>query len=119
MGYVSGLVTVSSVDEARAIAGALVAERLAACANVIPGVESTYWWNGAIETSAEVIVLLKTRAELTDAVIRRVRELHSYECPCVVFAEIVAGSAPFIAWIGEETREPRDAEGEEVDFRGH
>lgn len=96
-------VIVGSRDEARTIARQVVEERLAACANLLGPVESTYWWKGAVESAEEVILLLKTRASLFDRLSERIRGLHSYECPCIVAYPITLGTPDFLAWIETET----------------
>ena len=100
-------VTASSLEEATKIADALVDEQLVACANILPGMQSVYRWNGEVQHDNEVVVILKTRAALVDAVVERVRALHSYECPCVVTLPLTGGNPAFLAWIQQETREPR------------
>jgi periplasmic divalent cation tolerance protein len=100
---VSIYVTTTDAAEATRIGRALVTERLVACANVLPGVQSIYNWQGVVEESAEVAVILKTRAALVDAVAARVRDLHSYENPCVVVWPIVGGAADYRDWVIGET----------------
>jgi periplasmic divalent cation tolerance protein len=95
-------VTAPSDEEARKIAGTVVAERLAACANIIPGVTSLYWWQGRVQEDSEVIIL-KTRDDRVDRLTERVKDLHSYECPCVVALPIAEGNPAFIDWIVAET----------------
>lgn len=96
-------VTCRSAEEARGIARAVVAERLAACANLLGGIESLYWWRGALEESREVALILKTSAALVPALTRRVKALHSYEVPCVVALPILGGNADYLAWLAAET----------------
>ncbi len=96
-------VTASSDEEARKIAGTVVAERLAACANIIPGVTSLYWWQGRVQEDSEVTVILKTRDDLVARLTERIKDLHSYECPCVVALPIAEGNRAFIDWIVAET----------------
>ena len=97
-------ITASSRDEALAIGRELVRGRLAACANVIDGLTSVYWWDGKVNEDPEAALVVKTRAGLADAVVARVKELHSYTCPCVVALPILAGNPDFLAWIRDETR---------------
>jgi len=104
-GLVTVYVTCATVEEAGRLGGALVEERLAACANIVPGVQSIYRWQGAVQRDAEAALLLKTRAALFDRVERRVRELHAYEAPCVVAWPIAAASEPYARWVREQTRE--------------
>lgn len=96
-------VTAASRDEAATIGRTVVEERLAACANVLADVTSFYWWEGAVQEGAEASLILKTRPELVDALIARVRTLHSYSVPCVVALPIAAGNPDFLDWIVKET----------------
>ena len=98
--------TAADEDEARRIGRALVEEKLAACVNVIPGMRSIYRWRGEVHDDREVVVIAKTREALVEALVARVKELHSYDCPCVVALPIVAGNPDFLAWIEAETAEP-------------
>lgn len=98
-------ITASNRDEARKLATALVEERLAACANIHDGMTSIYWWQGAMEQAEESSLTLKTRADLMDALKRRVCELHSYEVPCIVAWPIVEGHGPYLDWVRGETHE--------------
>ena len=96
-------VTCDSEDEAQAIAGTIVEERLAACANVIPGMTSVYRWEGRIEQGAETVLIFKTQAALVERLTARVRSLHSYDCPCVVALPVAGGNPAFLDWIAAET----------------
>ena len=95
--------TTASRDEALAIARELVESRLAACANVLAGTTSVYHWQGEVCEEGEVSLILKTRDDLVDRVVEKVRELHSYDCPCVVSLPISGGNAAFLQWIEAET----------------
>jgi len=88
-------------DEAVAarIARTLVEERLAACVNRLAAVRSTYSWQGAIQDDAEVLLVIKTRREHFDALAERLAGLHPYEVPEIVALPVVAGSAPYLAWL--------------------
>lgn len=98
-------VTASSKDEALSIGRLLVEERLAACANVIPGTTAIYWWEGKVQEGEEAILVLKTRNDLVDAATARVRSLHSYACPCVAALPVAGGNPDFFDWIVKETRQ--------------
>lgn len=89
--------------QAESIATAAVEARLAACANIIPGMRSIYRWEGKIESAQEVVLLLKTQAAHFDVCAALVRRLHSYEVPCIVAMPIVKGTADYLAWIAAET----------------
>lgn len=99
-------VTASGEEEALKIARAAVQERLAACVNIIKGVRSIYWWKGKVEDDSEMLLVLKTREDLLEALDRRVRELHSYEVPEVIAMSIAWGSEPYLRWMEEATAKP-------------
>ena len=96
-------VTAGSRAEALTIGRTVVQERLAACANVLDGMTSLYWWQGALEQAGEAVLILKTRTELVERLTARIRELHSYQCPCVVALPIAAGNPEYLAWIAGES----------------
>ena len=98
-GHVVVLVTAPSREEARALGRLLVESKLAACANVAGSVNSCYWWEGKVETADEVLLILKTRAELVPPLAARVAEAHSYTIPEVVALPIVGGNPEYLAWI--------------------
>ena len=97
-------ITCSSKEEALTIGKTLVRERLAACANILPGMTSCYWWEGEVQEDTEVVLILKSRAGLAEKLIERVKALHSYEVPCVVFLPILEGNPDYLKWLGEETK---------------
>ena len=97
-------VTTPSPQEALRIGRAVVADRLAACANVLPGITSVYRWQGEVQEDGETALILKTRSDLVERLTTRVKELHSYDCPCVVALSIAGGNPDFLQWIAEETR---------------
>lgn len=99
-------VTAGTRDEALGIARMAVSERLAACANILGGITSVYWWNGTVQDDGEVSLILKTRGDLVDALSARIKDFHSYDCPCVIALPISAGNPEFLRWIGEETSAP-------------
>lgn len=95
-------ITASSKDEALAIGRVLVEERLAACVNVFDGMTSLYWWQGNLEEGHEAVLIAKTRDELVERLINRVRDLHSYDCPCVAVWQITSGNPDYLQWIERE-----------------
>lgn len=96
-------VTTSTRDEALNIGRVVVGERLAACANVIGGVRSIYWWESEVNEDDEALLVLKTTEARVTALIERIRALHSYTTPCVTAWPIDAGNPDFLAWIENET----------------
>ena len=97
-------VTFSDRQEAERIANALVVEHLAACANILGSIQSIYFWQGKLERSSEVAVLLKTTESLAPAVVSRVKSMHSYDCPAVLVLPVLAGNDAFLEWIRSETQ---------------
>lgn len=96
-------ITAGSRDEALRIGRILVEERLAACANVLDGMTSVYRWNGALEQAEEAVLIAKTRAVLFDRLAGRVRDLHSYDTPCVVELAVGRGNPAYLDWLRAET----------------
>ncbi|MGE3623272.1 MAG: divalent-cation tolerance protein CutA [Bdellovibrionales bacterium] len=96
-------ITAPSREIAEKIAHGLVEGRFAACVNIISGMRSLYRWKGKVEVANEVVLIAKTRAELFPALEKRVKELHSYECPCIVAWPIEAGHGPYLDWLAQET----------------
>jgi periplasmic divalent cation tolerance protein len=99
---VAVLTTAPSADVADRIGTTLVEERLAACANLVPGVSSVFRWKGEVSREAEVLVLLKTTAARLGALRRRLVELHPYEVPEVIALDIREGHAPYLDWVRAE-----------------
>jgi periplasmic divalent cation tolerance protein len=97
-------ITTSGVDEAKKIAKILLEERIVACCNIIPKIESLYWWKGEIEEDQESLLLTKTRSNLVDKVIARVEEIHTYETPCALEIQIKKGSEDYFDWLENALR---------------
>jgi periplasmic divalent cation tolerance protein len=96
-------VTAASRDEALKIGRILVTERLAACANVLPGMHSVYCWQGAVEEADEAVLILKTRKELADKAVARIAVLHGYDVPCAVVYDMASGLPAYLDWIDVST----------------
>jgi uncharacterized protein involved in tolerance to divalent cations len=95
--------TIAKTTDGHGMASMLVNERLAACVNVLPEMESTYRWKGQVETEHERQVIMKTTAARLAALRARVHELHDYEMPEFIVMPIVAGSDAYLNWIREST----------------
>jgi periplasmic divalent cation tolerance protein len=102
--YVVAFVTVASAREGSRLARTLVQEKLAACVNVAPGLESHYRWKGKVESARERLLIIKTRRSKARTLVRRVRALHSYTVPEVIFMPILEGNNDYLKWIGESVR---------------
>ena len=96
--------TYPSLVEAERIGKAVLDRRLAACVNILPGMISHYWWQGKIERGEEVVMIIKTRASLADAVCAAVKEMHSYDTPAILVLPVEGGEAEYLEWIIRETR---------------
>jgi len=96
-------ITCPHMAEAQTLAQAIVTERLAACANILPQMQSVYWWEGKLEKAEEVVLMFKTRPDLQEALTAKVKELHSYDVPCVIFLPLEPGNPDYFRWIHTET----------------
>jgi periplasmic divalent cation tolerance protein len=100
--YASVYVTTSGVNESRKIARILLEEKLAACVNIVPKIESIYLWKGEIEEDSESLMFIKTRKDLVKKLTQRVEEIHSYEIPCILEIELKNGSKNYFNWMDGE-----------------
>ena len=92
-----------SIVEAERIGRALVERRLCACVNILPGMISHYWWQGAIERGEEVVMIIKTRASFAERVSAAVKEMHSYSTPAILVLSIESVDAAYLEWLIAET----------------
>ena len=98
-GWIVVFITVSSFEEGEKIAKALVNEKLAACINIIDGLKSIYWWKGKVEESSEALLIIKTRIDLFNELVDRVKELHSYTVPEIIAVPIIMGYKGYMDWL--------------------
>ncbi|MBR9970544.1 divalent-cation tolerance protein CutA [Magnetospirillum sulfuroxidans] len=100
------LIYLTAPDRATAegLARTIVGERLAACANILGPITSVYWWDGKINEEGEIALLFKTMASNVPALTDRIRQMHPYECPCIVALPLEGGNPDFLAWIAAEIR---------------
>jgi len=98
------LVTAPGLEEARHIAQGILEKRLAACVNLVPGVESHYWWQGRLETAGEVLLVIKSSAEQFEALSEVIRGRHTYKCPEIVTVAPQEMSPEYLTWWEEEMR---------------
>ncbi|KAL6983152.1 hypothetical protein U1Q18_016547 [Sarracenia purpurea var. burkii] len=98
-------VTVPNKDAGKKLAESLVKEKLAACVNRVPGIESVYQWQGEVQTDSEELLIIKTRESLLEALQEHVKANHEYEVPEVIAMPIIGGSTPYLEWLKNSTRD--------------
>lgn len=98
---VVGFVTCSTRAEARKLAKVILEGKLAACVNIIAGLESHYWWQGKLDRANEYLLVIKTTRAKTAALTRAVKATHSYEVPEVIFLPVMQGERNYLKWIRE------------------
>jgi len=96
--------TYPSIVEAEQAGRALVERRLCACVNILPGMVSLYWWQGKIDRGEEVVMIIKTRATLAEAVRAAVKEMHSYTTPAILVIALDSVDPDYHAWLMAETQ---------------
>ncbi|MBF0479496.1 MAG: divalent-cation tolerance protein CutA [Candidatus Omnitrophica bacterium] len=94
-------VTVKDQSEAKKIADTIVAEKLAACVNMIEKVKSVFWWQEKIQYEEEILLIMKTKNTLMNKLIERVKSLHSYTIPEIVSIPIEEGNLDYLKWIND------------------
>lgn len=92
-------ITTSGMEESEKIANVLVEEKLAGCTNIIPSIKSIYLWKGEIESDFESIIIVKTKVSNVENIIKRVKEIHSYDIPCILAIPIIEGSKDYLEWL--------------------
>lgn len=96
-------ITAKDKDEARKIGKELLKSRLAACVNIIEKMNSLYWWEGKLQDDTECVLIAKTKQSLVKKLVKKVKSIHSYSCPCVISLPIIDGNKEFLDWIEKET----------------
>lgn len=104
--YIQVMTAVDNEEDAQNIASAIVSQRLAASVQIVGPVNSTFWWNNDVETSAEWLCLIKTRADLFAELEALIQQVHPYDVPELLALPIVAGGKSYLAWLDRETKRP-------------
>lgn len=97
------LVTAKNKREAKKIAKSLLEARLIACANIVSGVESMFWWEGKVDSAKEVLLVLKTTTKNFSKCEKEILALHSYKTPEIISLPITKGNSAYLKWINQET----------------
>ena len=100
------LVTASNEDEARNIADLLIKKRRVACVNIIPRVDSVFWWQDKPDVAQESLMVIKTRSSVFNEIIALVKEMHSYQVPEIIALPIVAGNEDYLRWLKNSVKSP-------------
>lgn len=95
------LITAPDQQSAERLVRALLEERIIACGNIVPGLTSLYWWEGVVECSTEVQIIVKTTAAMVPSLLDRVPDLHPYEVPEVLVLPVDEGHGPYLSWVRE------------------
>jgi periplasmic divalent cation tolerance protein len=93
------LTTCKNRKEAISVTDSLLKKRMIACANIVSGIESKFWWDGKIDKAKEILILVKARVRDFDAIEKEIKRLHSYKVPEIVALPILKGSRPYLNWI--------------------
>jgi periplasmic divalent cation tolerance protein len=99
--YIIVLITTNNLEEAHRISQILLEQKKAACINVVPNINSSYWWEGKIEKEQEYLLIVKTTGAVFDELVKLVRECHSYKVPEIIAIPIIAGNPDYLNWIDE------------------
>ncbi len=102
--YIIILITAKDKKEADKIAQALIKNKLAACVNILPGVQSLFWWQGKVDQAKEALLVVKSRKEKFAKIAKLVKSVHSYDVPEIIAIPIVSGFKPYLNWIDESIR---------------
>jgi periplasmic divalent cation tolerance protein len=97
--------TYPSIVEAEEAGRMLVEQRLCACVNIMPGMVSYYWWNDTIERGEEAVMIVKTRASLSERVSTAIKETHAYSTPALIVIPLESVDQPYLEWLMAETEQ--------------
>jgi periplasmic divalent cation tolerance protein len=102
--YIVVFVTVPHKEEAQRIAHALVEKKLVACVTMVNTVESVFWWEGKVDHAQETLLIIKSKKSKLNALMKLVKQLHSYQVPEIIALPLVGGHRPYLKWIDESIR---------------
>ena len=100
--YIVVFITAKDKEEAQKIANTLLKQRQVACANIVPEVESRFWWKDKLDKAQESLLVIKTKDTLLPDIIKAVKKIHSYSVPEIIAMPIVGGNQEYLDWIDSE-----------------
>lgn len=100
--YIVVFITTKDTEEAQKIAVALLKRRLAACVNIVPEVNSHFWWQDKLDSAKESLLVIKTKDTLLPDIVKSVKKIHSYTVPEIIALPIVGGNQDYLDWIDNE-----------------
>ena len=98
-------ITTGTDEEAQEVAKALLNNRLAACVNIVPKINSLFWWRSKLDSAQESLLIVKSKASLVSEIVRLVKEVHSYETPEIIALPIIGGNPDYLDWIDKESKQ--------------
>ncbi|MEX0680160.1 MAG: divalent-cation tolerance protein CutA [Balneolales bacterium] len=105
MSHVFVYITTSDTKEAKNISNVIIQEHLVACTNIIENMSSSFHWKDSVQKEQEVILIAKTTAKTFPLLEARIKELHSYDCPCIIALPIIMGNREYLDWIDKEVQQ--------------
>lgn len=98
------LITTATAEEAQRISRVLLEQKKVACVNILPRVNSLFWWQGKLDSAEESLLIVKTKASQLSEIVPLVKELHSYDIPELIALPIIGGNQDYLEWIQKEVR---------------
>ena len=102
--YIVLLITTATAEEAQRISRVLLEQKKVACINIIPRVNSLFWWQDKLDSAKESLLIVKTKASLLNEIVPLVKEIHSYDIPELIALPIIGGNQDYLEWIRKEVR---------------
>lgn len=102
--YIVVLITIPSGNQAEKLANFLLSKKLAACINIVPKVESFFWWQAKIDKAKESLLVIKTKKQLFNKLVKAVKSKHPYSVPEIIALPIVSGNKDYLDWIDDSCK---------------
>lgn len=102
--YIVLLITTATAEEAQRISRVLLEQKKVACVNIVPRVNSLFWWQDKLDSAEESLLIVKTKASLLSEIVSLVKEIHSYDIPELIALPIIGGNQDYLEWIQKEVR---------------